>query len=398
MRACVLAAALAGLAAESAVAHATPEATEPGELTFAEGVAEGEKVRIVAGEVDGRGLLYAEYYTGPALRFAVPYTRAFVDGEETSIRTLRALEVAPVQTVDGFAFTALQGTARLQCTALMWSDATATCTRDPAWTPPGAPACAATFKSHTQRFQCNGLRAHFASPAIDHDELLRACVGAFRWESHRTDCLRYGYNLPDVFGDVLEACHAAYRTEQERNFCMYYSLAPARPEDRVRPATVRACDRQADDDVATTACVFRMATGGRPDDPRRPPPKRRGTVDPSAAPTAPVQLATVPGARVRGARIDIRTGTRAGLTLRATGGMVGTEPVLWVDGLTGAGELTWMNLIDRIVVGHEVRALREVSALDRVKLAGEMLTFRATHAGRRLSCRASAGATFARCR
>lgn len=388
-----LAAVLAGATANPAGAT-----TEDGFLMFAEGVQEGEKVRMIAGEVDGRGLLYAEYYTGPALRYAVPYTRVFVDGEPTNVRALRELRLAPRMTTDGFAFTALQGATQLSCTALVWSDATVSCSRNTGWVPPGSRGCSAAFQGHDHRSQCNGLQQYFAAPAIGHDELLRVCTTSFRWESYRENCVRYGYNQPAIFEDTRQACTAAYRTEHERDFCMFSAFAPVEPKERVTAAMVRECDRLFDDDKQTALCGFRVLTGGRADKPEPPAKPRKAAALPTDGPTAPVALAVAPVAQVSGATLDVSAGTFHELTLRGTGGMIGTEPVLFVDAFTTAGELKWSQNVDRFQLGKQVRALRELTKLDRVKLTGDVLTFRGVHAGKTITCRADAALSFAVCR
>lgn len=365
---------------------------------IAEGTQDGEKVRMIAGNVDGRGLLYAEHYTGPALLYAVPYTRVFVDGQETNVRALHDLVLEPRMTADGFAFTARLGLTPLSCTALLWSDATVNCSRNTGWVPPGSPGCAAAFKGHDTRFQCNGLQQAFATPAIAHDELLSACTASFRWESFRESCIRYGYNHPAIFEDTRQACTAAYRTEHERDFCMFYAFAPVEPKDRVSAATIRECDRQHDDEKQTTLCAFRVNRGGRADQ-IEPVAKPRTTESMLAyLPTAPLALAVAPAARLRGETIDVSAGTRDELTLRATGGMIGTEPVLFVDAFAPAGELKWSQTIDRIKLGKQVRALRELTKLERVKLSGDVLTFHAVHRGKALACRKDTTESIAVCR
>ncbi len=355
---------------------------------FAEGSSEGDRVRMVAGDVDGHGLVYAEYYApGGGLRGVAPYARVLVDGEPTTVRDLHDLVLEPQQTPDGFVFTAHQGSDVLRCTALLWSEADVACTRDPAWVPPIAPACAAAFQGEVGRFQCNGLRDIFKTPAIDHDELLRACTASFRWESNRTDCMRYGYNVPAPFRDALAACTAVYRTEAERKFCMFYSLAPAREQDRIPARIVRACGPH-DDDRATTDCAFQMFTGVAQ---KRVRPR---SLEPGDEPTQP--LAPLTPSRVT--HVEVGTGAWNALALHATGGMVGGEPVLWVDARATTGKLEWMNPIPRIVIGKQVRALREVTALDHLSLTGDVLTFHVVHAGKSLQCRGDAKQQFARCR
>lgn len=389
----------ANLAAARADADAGDDDGEDATLAFAEGRLEGERVRLVAGEVDGKGVLYAEYYTGPSLRYAVPYTRVFTDGEETNVRALRGLALQPKQTVDGFAFTAFAGATPLQCTALLWSDATINCSRGTGWEPPGHPSCAKAFVGHDHRQQCNGIRAAYPSPAIPHDELLGACVASFRWESFRNNCIRYGYDRPPAaFREALAACTAAYQTEHERDFCMYYSLEPGPEEERVKPSAVRACTGKFRDERKTTDCIVRLHIGAPPANPNEPVPPPKGTGLPTDKPTAPVVIAPAGARTARGAHIDVTTGTFRDLALRATGGMVGAEPVLWVDAFETTGALKWSNNIDRVAIGTAVRALREATALSAVKLSGDVLTFRATIGGKARQCRSDAGTTYARCR
>lgn len=392
-RSIALAAAFAGAAAGPAAAQATPDGTEDGELTFAEGMVDGDRVRMIAGDVDGRGLLYLEYYAGPALRFAVPYTLVYIDGEKTTVRALRGLAATGRLDADGFGFTAHDGAAQLRCTALLHGDASVNCTRDPAWVPPGAPACAATFKSFSERFQCNGLRDAFPNPSIPHDDIVALCAAAFRPEFHRTDCMRYGYNHPaTIFRETLATCTAAMRTQDERKFCMFYSLAPVDVKERVTVDMIRTCDRMHADDRAVSLCAFERLTGAKQYVAKPP-----AVVEPTARATEPLVRTSRP-ARVRGARIDVATGAWHDRSLRATGGMVGSEPVLWVDAFEDSGELDWMQPLDRIVVGKRIIALREVTALDRVALSGDVLTFRVVHAGKPLQCRADATQMYARCR
>jgi len=395
-RSLVVAATFAAATANLAVAKPTPRGNvdiEDAELTWAEGDGEDDsRVRMFAGEIDGRGVVYAEYYKGNALWMAVPYHRVFIDNEEqTSVRALRDLQmIGP--TPDGFAFTAAESTVELQCTALLHADATISCARSAKFVPSGAASCATFFKSHDERSQCNGIRAAFATPQIPHDELLELCAKSFRGESERNGCMIYGYNATALFRETLAACTAAYRTGSERSYCIFYSFAPANPKDRPSIEHVRACDRLHDDDKATTDCVFWKHTGVK-----QVHPKSRTTL-PTDNPTAPLLYNVVPSAkRLSGSRIDVSTGAWRDLSLRATGGMVGTEPVLWVDGYRDIKH-EWMSPVDRIVVGKQVRALREVSSLDKVKLTGELLTFRAVLGGKTLQCRVDAASMFARCR
>ena len=388
-RSFALAAGLAVFAANLAAAHATPDGIH--ELTFAQGDTGEHTARLVAGEIDGRGLVIVEYYTGASLRFAVPYTKLLVDGEERSIRELRGLAAGKLGK-HGFALAADLGTQRVQCTVELWADTAVSCRRDPAWVPPGDPACVRAFEGAIGRSQCSGLRRHFATAAIDHDALLRACTGAFRYEWFRTDCLMYGYNSePALFRETLAACVAAYRTEDERKFCVFYSFAPVNKAERPSVDAIRTCDRKHDDDRATTNCVFERHTGKK-----QMSPKSR-TSRPTDHPTEPV-AAKPATARQSGGRIAVSTGTWRDLSLRATGGMVGSEPVLWVDAIAADGKLRWMQPVDRIVLGKRVRALREVTALEGVQLRRDVLTFRVVHGGKSLQCRADATEMFARCR
>ena len=392
-RSVAMAAGLAVFAANLAAAHATPDGIqdEDAELTFAQGDTGEHIARLVAGEVDGKGVVIVEYYVGASLRFAVPYTQVLIDGEERSVRELRGLAAGRLGK-HGFALAADLGTKRMQCTVHLWADTAVSCRRDPAWVPPGDPACVRAFEGNIGRTQCTGLRNIFAKSAFDHDELLRLCTDAFRVETFRTDCLRYGYNNePPLFRETLAACVAAYRTQDERKFCTFYSFAPANKAERPSVDAIRTCDRKHDDDRATTDCVFEQHTGAKQIHPRS------RTTLPSDVPTEPVTASSVK-ARERGGRIDVSTGKWRELSLRATGGMVGSEPVLWVDAFAADGKLRWMQPVDRIVLGKRVRALREVTALDRVKLRGDVLTFRAVHRGKSLQCRADATAMFARCR
>ena len=382
------------LAAGVAVADPTEDGTDIAEdavLTWAEGPGEdGARVRMFAGEIDGRGVVYAEYYKGKSLWMAVPYSRVFINNDsESSIRTLRNLKmVGP--TPDGFAFEADEVTIRLSCTALLWADATISCTRSKAFVPKGSASCARFFKSNTERFQCNGLQEHFKTPQISHDELLRTCVKSFRAESRRSSCLRHGYNASSVetFRDALETCTSAFRAEQERDYCMSYwsSTGPSMEN-------VRTCAREhPGNDKAINDCAWLLHTGVKQESP----PSR--VTSPTDNPTAPVANNAAPKkSRLSGGRIDVSIGTWRDLSLRATGGMVESEPVLWVDAFRNE-KLEWMQPVDRIVVGKQVRALREVSSLDKVKLTGELLTFRAVLGGKRLDCRVDAAAMFARCR
>ena len=83
---------------------------------------------------------------------------------------------------------------------------------------------------------------------------------------------------------------------------------------------------------------------------------------------------------------------------RAVGGVVDGQVLLWVDETTATGELQEASPLDRIVIGKQVRALREVSALDTVKLTGGVLSFRVVHGGKPLQCRAAPGTSSATCR
>lgn len=387
-----LAAAFAGAAANLAEAQVTPDGSED-KLTFAEGSVDGDRVRIVAGDLDGRGVLYLEYYNGAALRFVVPYTTVYVDGAKTSARALRGLQTTGTLDADGFGFTAYQGAAPLRCTALLYGDASANCTRDPAWIPPGAPACAAAFRSSVERLQCNGLRDIFQNPPIPHDEIIDLCAASFRPETYRTDCMRYGYNHPAaLFRETLATCTTAMRTQDERKFCMFYSLAPVDAKQRVTVDMIRTCDRQHADDKQVSRCAFERLTGAKQYAAKQP-----ATREPTDSPTEPLARVTT-GTPVRGAHIERANGELRDRSLRVTGGMVGTEPVLWVDAFDSTGELAWMQPLDRIVIGKQVRALREVTALERVVLKGDVLAFRVVHAGKPLQCHADVTQSYARCR
>jgi hypothetical protein len=378
------------------VADPTPagndEIAEAAELTWAEGPGEdGARVRMFAGEIDGRGVVYAEYYEGNRLVMAVPYNRVFIDNDsESSVRSLRGLEMQG-HTPEGFAFVADQGTAQLKCTALLWADATINCTRG-TFAPKGSASCARYFKSNNERSQCNGIQTAFPTPQIPHDTLHALCAAMHRGESRRNECIMLGYNAPSAatFRDTHSACTAAYRTSEERSFCMVFLLGTPAPRPSVD--LIRECDREHDDDKATTDCVWLKHTGVE-----QVHPKSRTSL-PTDEPTAPVANNAKPSKkRLSGGRIDVTSGTLRDLSVRVTGGMVGTEPVLWVDGFRGAKH-EWMAPVDRIVVGKQVRALREVSSIDKIKLSGELLTFRAVLGGKKLQCRADAGATFATCR
>ena len=395
-RTITFAAAFACAAAATAVADPTPRGNddieEAAELTWAEGPGEdGSRVRMFAGEIDGRGVVYAEYYKGDRLWMAVPYYRVFIDNESvSSVRNLRGLEMQG-PTADGFAFVADEVTVQLKCTALLWADATINCTRG-TFVPKGSASCARYFKANNERFQCNGIQTHFATPQIPHDDLLALCAASFRGESRRNECIMLGYNAPSAatFRDTLSACTAAYRTHEERSFCMVFLLGTPAPRPSID--LVRECDREHDDDKATTDCVWLKHTGVK-----QVHPKSRTSL-PTDEPTAPVANNAKPSKkRLSGGRIDVSIGAWRDLSLRATGGMVGTEPVLWVDGFKNE-TLEWMAPVDRIVVGKQVRALREVSSLDRVKLTGELLTFRAVLGGKKLQCRVDAASMFATCR
>jgi hypothetical protein len=387
--------ACAMLAAGAAIADPTRDDTDIAEdavLTWAEGPGEeGARVRMFAGEIDGRGVVYAEYYRGDRLVMAVPYHRVFIDNDsESSIRALRDLKmIGP--TPDGFAFEADEVTVRLKCTALLHADATINCTRS-TFRPKGAASCAEFFKSHGERAQCNGIREHYKSPAIPHDDLAAMCAAGFRSENHRSQCMSFGYNQPaPLFREALSACTSAYKPTDERMYCLVFTLGTTE-EQKIAPAVVRQCAREHSDDKAITDCAFFVKTGVK-----QVHPKSR-TSEPTDNPTTPVaNNATPRKRRLAGARIDVAIGTWQGLSLRATGGMVESEPVLWVDAFRNE-KLEWTQPVDRIVVGKQVRALREVSSLDKVKLAGELLTFRVVLGGKRLECRTDAARMFARCR
>lgn len=382
------------MVAGAAAADTDTDIAEDAVLTWAEGPGEnGARARMFAGDIDGRGVVYAEYYKGNRLWMSVPYTRVFIDHEsESSPRTLRGLRMIG-QTEHGFAFTAEQGTATLQCTALLWADASINCTRSKYFTPKGSASCAKYLQSHDERFQCNGLQQHFTTPAIAHEDLLALCAASFRGESDRTQCMRDGYNAPTrLFSDALATCTAAYRTSDERKLCMSFTVEGPEAQ-RIAPGVVRTCARaNRGNDKAITDCAFLQHTGVEQE---HPVPKIAAPTD---SPTEPVAANATPRRRVlAGARIDVAVGKWRDLTVRATGGLVESEPVLWVDALANE-TLKWMQPVDRIVVGKRVIALREVSSLDRVKLAGDLLTFRAVLGGKRLDCRADVAAMFARCR
>lgn len=365
---------------------------------IAEGTQNGEKIRMIAGNVDGRGVLYEELYKGAALLYALPYTRVFVDDQETNVRELYDVVLDPAMTADGFTFTARLGLTPVSCTALVWSDASVNCSRNTGWVPPGSAGCAAAFKGHDTRFQCNGLQQAFANPVIAHDDLLSACTSSFRFELFRESCIRYGYNFPAIFYDTLQACTTAYRTEDGRNYCLFYALAPAEPADRIPASTIRECDRLYDDEKQTSLCGFRVNLGGRADEPEPVVEPRITESSLQYLPTAPLALTVTPASHVIATKLHVATGTHAELTLRATGGMVDTEPVLFVDAFGPGGDLKWSQIIDRIKLGKDVRALRELTKLDRVKLSKDTLTFRAVHEGKTITCRGDAARSIAICR
>lgn len=382
--------------ATTAVAAPTRDGTDVTEdavLTWAEGPGEeGARVRMFAGEIDGRGVVYAEYYKGDRLTMAVPYTRVFIDNEsESSIRALRNLEMVGPRP-DGFAFHADEVTVRLQCTALLHADATISCTRG-GFQPKGSASCARYFKSHDGRSQCNGIQEHFTSPAIPHDELAAVCAASFRSENHRNQCMSHGYNeRPALFRDALSTCTQSYKTMDERSFCLTFTVGTTEPQ-KIAPEIVRRCARDVVGDKAITDCAFFEKTGVKQEHPRS------RTSEPTDNPTAPVANNAKPKkSRLSGGRIDVAVGSWRDHTLRATGGMVENEPILWVDAYDKAEKHAWMVPVDRIVVGKQIRALREVSSLDKVKLTGDLLTFRAVLGGKRLDCRVDAARMFARCR
>ena len=374
---------------------AGPAAAFADRLSVAEGTQEGNKVRVVAGEVDDRGYVLVEHYEGERLRYAVPYTRVHVHEEEISVRTLRAIELSPRQTEHGFAFTAVEGSTPVTCTVLLWADATIACDRGMGWVPPGEAVCADAFKSRDQRFQCNGLRTHFTTPTVPHDEVLETCSRAFRWEFLRSKCQMYGYTTFPGFRETLAACVAAYKTEHERDFCVFFTRAPAQPADRITVEQIRRCTGRFADDRATTACVFRLHSGGVADGPAKVEvPERKGGALPTDHPTAPVRVTK---AAVEDG-VEVATGRWQDRDLRVTAGFVDGESVMFTDAFSGTGEHSWMQPIDRLVIGKETRALREVTALGKLRVSGDVITFRATIAGKARSCRADAASMFARCR
>jgi hypothetical protein len=388
------AAAFALFAAGTAVAEPTRDDIDIAEdavLTWAEGPGEeGARVRMFAGEIDGRGVVYAEYYKGDRLWMVVPYARVFIDNEAPrSPRELRDLRMKG-PTDDGFAFTAAQGTVTLRCTALLWADASISCARSKSFTPKGSASCARYFKSNDERFQCNALQEMFKAPPIPHLELLQTCVKSFRAETRRTSCMRHGYNTKSVasFEDALSTCTSAFRAEQERDYCMGFWATTGPSMENVR-----GCAREhPGDDKAINDCAWLEHTGVKQVYPKA------KTSEPTDNPTAPVANNAAPRkTRLSGGRIDVSVGAWRDLSLRATGGMVESEPVLWVDAFKDE-KLAWMQPVDRIVLGKQVRALREVSSLDKVKLTGDLLTFRAVLGGKRLECRVDAARMFARCR
>ncbi len=389
---------LAAITAAAAAGTAAAE-VEPATLQFADGVFEGEKIRVVAGDVDGRGLVFVEYYQGAALQLTVPYSRVYVDDEETDIRRLTDLALTTTQNVDGFAFSALDGATSLACTILLHSDATITCTRVGAgYVSPIAPACAASFKSSVERNQCNGIRQAFAGKGFDDDALVASCAATYRGEIPRNYCIMYGYNHPAEFDEVRRTCTAAYKTEDERDFCFYFSLAPVDRAERMLPAHVRTCDALYDDDKLTTACAFTLKVGKQASETRLSPdryklkPHEKATFE--VVPAAPITTS------VSGATLDVRTGTYDDLSVRVTGGMVGSEPLITMDGYTTKGEHRWLTVVDRIVIGNEKqpRALRELSLVEKVKASGNVITFKAVRAGKKLSCRANIVDSWATCR
>lgn len=372
---------------------------EPATLQFADGVFDGEKVRVVAGEVDGRGLIYVEHYRGEALHLTVPYGRVYVDDEETSIRRLTDLALTTTQNVDGFAFSALDGATSLACTILLHGDATITCTRvGSGYVSPVAPACASAFKSSVERRQCDGIRQAFAGKGFDDDALVASCAATFRGEIARNYCLMYGYNHPAEFDAVRRTCLAAYQTEDERNFCFYFSLAPVEVADRMPVAHVQTCDALHDDDKLTTACAFTLKVGKQASETKLSPDRYR--MKPHEKDTFAVVPAAPITASVSGATIDVSTGTYEALSVRVTGGMVGTEPLITMDAYATTGEHRWLAVLDRIVIGREkqARALRELSLVEKVKIRGEIITFKAVRAGKPLSCRANVVDSWATCR
>jgi hypothetical protein len=383
----VLAAALAAPAANLAVAE-TPhddDETEEARLTIVEGSFHGDRVRFLAGELDGKGVAYVEHY-GPSggLKLTNGFADVMVDGEETNVRNLEKV-VATGTNEHGFTFTAYQGNTRLRCIALMYADLTVTCSRNPAWTPPGAAMCAKHFKGKTTRFQCNGLVEHV--PGKPHEEALNICVAAFRNEMDREDCMRFGIHHPiDLFRDTIAACTAAYKTEDERDYCVFYSFAPANPKDRPSIDLVRKCDRLHDDDRETSYCVFDNHTGV----------KQMREKRPGWTFTEPVAHNTK--SRLRGARLEVAMGKYDQVDLRATGGIIDGEAVIYIDALAGGHKLEYTNPIPNLKVGKKLYAVRAATSLDRVKYNGHLLTFRVTLNGKRMECRNESAFTSAICR
>jgi hypothetical protein len=381
----------ASLALATNIARADAGSDEDAELTFAEGTVEGERIRAVAGDVDDKGIVWIEIYAGAKLSYAYPYTRVLIDGETTTVRDLRELRLGKFGP-RGFELAATHGAERLACTVLTAADGEIRCTRDPQWKPPGHEACALGFLGEYTRKDCNVYREWFTNPVVAHDELLQLCTSTYREETNRIECMMFGYNAKDAdrFRDVLAACTHAYPGEWRRDSCQFFSFAPVNPADAPSPETIRACDQLHDDDERTNTCVWERHTGVKQ---TRPKP---GPLLPSQLLTAEVRASDPTHAS--GGRIDVARGAWRELSLRATGGMVGTEPVLWVDAFENHQALKWANVIDRISIGKQIRALREVSSLEAVKLSGDVLTFRVTHDSKKLHCRADAATTYARCR
>jgi hypothetical protein len=390
-----LAAISAGLTAGIAAAE-----VEPAELAFANGVFEGEKIRVVAGDVDGRGLVTVELYKGERLWTAYPYDRVFVDDEQTNIRQLTDITLDPAQSSDGFNFTATQQGTALSCTILLYADSTITCTRvGMSYAPAIAPACATNFKSHQQRFQCNFIREHNQGKGFDDDGIVATCAATFRFEALRNGCMLYAYGMPAEFETVRSTCLAAYKTQEERNFCFWITLAQANPKDRVDIAHIATCDKLYDDDKWTTACAFTLDSGMAASETKLP----RASADkrkPGEKDTAPVVPAAPVTSSVSGATIDVTTVKLGEVTTRVTGGMVGTEPVILIDRYASATDLTGTEVISRVVIGKEkeARSLRELSLVEKVKVSGEIITFKAVRAGKHLSCRANLTDAWATCR
>ena len=381
----VAAAAFAVGAADLAVADATIDIAEPAYLTFVEGPSElGPRARWAAGEIDGRGVVFAEYFDGAGLQITVPYTLVHIDNEESNVRQLHDLQAVSANDA-GLTFTASDGAHPLTCLAVLWSDASIQCRRDPAHVSKYDPRCVAAFNSNVQQFQCDGNIKLTAAPVIPYERLLGSCA-PFRNEAHRMDCVRYGHAHPTRWPAGLAACLDAYRTDDERNFCMFYSFAVV--GQTPSPELIRGC--KGADDEATTGCVFYKMTGAK---------QKKG----KPGPLLPSMRTTEPFVRqhglrrLEGARIDVSTGTFQQKTLRATGGMVGDMPVIFVDAYLRE-KLDWSQAIDRIVLGKRNIALRDLTSVDRVKMNGEILTFRGVYAGKPITCRADAVSLFATCR